>query len=110
MPEGTEAKIKQDLSAEIVQLDESYRQIRSSLSEKEYDAFAVACSIRAFKDSLSRASAYTLTLYKLRGQKVNIPWEQLFTNLITRWLQSMFLNHLNSEKLYRQSFLCQKLN
>ncbi|MGD6808895.1 MAG: hypothetical protein ACQCN3_04275 [Candidatus Bathyarchaeia archaeon] len=81
MPEGTEAKIKQDLSAEIVQLDESYRQIRSSLSEKEYDAFAVACSIRAFKDSLSRASAYTLTLYKLRGQKVNIPWEQLFTNL-----------------------------
>jgi hypothetical protein len=43
--EGTEAKIKQDLSAEIVQLDESYRQIRSSLSEKEYDAFAVACSI-----------------------------------------------------------------
>jgi hypothetical protein len=42
---------------------------------------AVASAIRAFKDSLSRASAYTLTLYNLQGQRVNIPWEQLFTTL-----------------------------
>ncbi|XHH09308.1 MAG: hypothetical protein ACFCUE_01405 [Candidatus Bathyarchaeia archaeon] len=81
MSEGTETQIKQDLFAEIVHLEESYRQIKSSLSAKDYDALTVASALRAFKDSLSRASAYTLTLYNLRGQRVNIPWEQLFTNL-----------------------------
>ncbi len=81
MSEGTEAKIKQDLSAEIINLEQTYRQIKISLSAKDYDALEVASAIRGFKDSLSRASAYTLTLYKLKGLKVNIPWEQLFTNL-----------------------------
>jgi hypothetical protein len=81
MPEGTEAKIRQDLSAEIVNLEESYRQIRSSLSAQDFDSLAASSAIRAFKDSLSRASAFTLTLYNLRGHRVNIPWDQLFTNL-----------------------------
>lgn len=81
MPEGTETKIKLDLSAEIVHLVECYRQIKNSLAAANYDGLALASAIRAFKDSLSRASAYTLTLYNLKGQRVNIPWEQLFTNL-----------------------------
>jgi hypothetical protein len=81
MQDGTEAKIRQDLSAEIVNLEESYRQLRSSLSAKDYDALIVASSLRAFKDSLDRASAFTLTLYNLHGHRVNIPWEQLFKNL-----------------------------
>jgi hypothetical protein len=81
MPEETEAKIKQDLSAEIDYLQESYHQLKNVFAAKEYDQLATATSIRAFKDSLSRASAYTMTLYNLRGHRVNIPWEQLFTNL-----------------------------
>ncbi len=81
MPEGTEAKIKQDLSAEIDYLQESYHQLKNVFAAKDYDQLATATAIRAFKDSLSRASAYTMTLYNLRGHRVNIPWEQLFTNL-----------------------------
>jgi hypothetical protein len=81
MPEGTEAKIKQDLSAEIDYLQESYHQLKNAFATKDYDQLATATAIRAFKDSLSRASAYTMTLYNLRGHRVNIPWEQLFTNL-----------------------------
>jgi hypothetical protein len=37
--------------------------------------------MQTFKDSLSRASAYVLALYNLRGRHVTIPWEQLFTSL-----------------------------
>jgi hypothetical protein len=81
MPEGTEAKIRQDLSAEIDYLQESYHQLKNVFAAKDYDQLATATAIRAFKDSLSRASAYTMTLYNLKGHRVNIPWEQLFTNL-----------------------------
>jgi hypothetical protein len=41
----------------------------------------VVQTLHAFKDSLSRASAFVLALYNLKGKKVNIPWEPLFTNL-----------------------------
>jgi hypothetical protein len=81
MPEGTEAKIKQDLLAEIDNLQFSYRELKNAFAAKEYDQMTAATAIRAFKDSLNRASAYTMTLYNLRGHRVNIPWEQLFTNL-----------------------------
>ncbi|MCL1977730.1 MAG: hypothetical protein FWG55_06510 [Candidatus Bathyarchaeota archaeon] len=81
MSEGTEVKIRQDLLAEIVFLEESYRQLKSSLSANVYDALAVVSALKAFKGSLSRASAYTLTLYNLRGKRINITWEQLFTHL-----------------------------
>jgi hypothetical protein len=81
MPEGTEAKIRQDLSVEIDNLQESYHQLKNAFAAKDYDQLAAATAIRAFKDSLNRASAYTMTLYNLRGHRVNIPWEQLFTNL-----------------------------
>jgi hypothetical protein len=37
--------------------------------------------MQTFKDSLSRASAYVLALYNLKGRRVNIPWESLFTSL-----------------------------
>ncbi len=81
MPEGTEGKIKQDLIAEIVNLEQNYRLIRGSMSAKDYDPIAVGATLKDFKDSLSRASAYTLALYNLNGQRVKIPWEQLFTTL-----------------------------
>jgi hypothetical protein len=37
--------------------------------------------ILSFKDSLSRASAFVLALYNLKGRRVSIPWEPLFTSL-----------------------------
>jgi hypothetical protein len=81
MPEGTEAKIKQDLFAEIINLEKNYRLIRSSISAKEYDSITIGATLKDFKDSLSRASAFIMALYNLNGQRVKIPWEQLFTNL-----------------------------
>jgi len=81
MTEGTEAKIKQDLIAEIANLEQTYRLIKSNLSAKNYDPIAVGTTLKDFKDSLSRASAFTLALYNLHGQRVKIPWEQLFTTL-----------------------------
>jgi hypothetical protein len=81
MSEGAEAKVKQDLSAEITRLEESYRKIHSGLSAKEYDASAVVSALKAFKDSLNRASAYILTLFTLKGKQVNISWDHLFTHL-----------------------------
>lgn len=81
MPEGTEAKIRQDLTAEIDNLQKCYLELKNAFEVKDYDQLTTATAIRAFKDSLSRASAFTMTLYNLRGHRVNIPWEQLFTNL-----------------------------
>ena len=76
-----EVKIKQDLSVEIALLEDSYRQIVSGLSARDYDASAVASALKTFKDSLSRASAFTLTLYTLRGKQFNVSWDHLFTHL-----------------------------
>jgi hypothetical protein len=81
MTEGTEAKIRQDLIAEIANLEQNYRLIKSSLAAKNYDSIAVGASLKDFKDSLNRASAFTLAFYNLHGQIVKIPWEQLFTTI-----------------------------
>jgi hypothetical protein len=76
-----EVKIRQDLSAEIALLESSYRQVISGLSARDYDASVVASALKTFKDSLSRASAFTLTLYTLRGKQINISWDHLFTHI-----------------------------
>ena len=81
MQNDTESKIKQDLFAEIQNLDQNYKIIKSFVSGKDYDAIAIGGSIQAFRDSLSRASAFVLALYNLKGKRVNIPWEPLFTSL-----------------------------
>jgi len=81
MPEDAEARIKQDLFVEIQNLEQNYRLIESFLSGKDYDALTIGGSIQSFKDSLSRASAFVLALYNLKGKRVNIPWEPLFTSL-----------------------------
>lgn len=77
----TEKRLKDDLLAEIHNLENYYALLSSYLSGKEYDAAQVRSTLQAFKASLSRASAYLLTLYNLKGQRVKIPWESLFTNL-----------------------------
>jgi len=51
------------------------------MAGKDYDVSVLGQSIQSFKDSLSRASAFVLALYNLKGKRVNIPWEPLFTNL-----------------------------
>lgn len=76
-----EAKIKQDLLAEFESLEQNFGVIRSFIGGKDYDSLAVGGVIQSFKDSLSRASAYVLALYNLKGRRVNIPWEPLFTSL-----------------------------
>ncbi|MGA3290110.1 MAG: hypothetical protein ABSD42_07730 [Candidatus Bathyarchaeia archaeon] len=81
MQDNTEVRIKQDLFAEIQNLEQNYEVIESILSGKEYDALAIGGVIQAFKDSLSRASAFVLALYNLKGKRVSIPWEPLFTSL-----------------------------
>jgi hypothetical protein len=81
MPEETEIKLKHDLYAEIVLLEDSYRQINNSLLATDYDASTVAHALKTFKDSLNRASAYALALYTLKGKKVNFSWDHLFIHL-----------------------------
>ncbi len=81
MQDTTAARIKQDLSTEILNLEQNYKVIKSFLSGKDYDVTDLTACLQAFKDSLSRASAFVLALYNLKGKRVNIPWEPLFTTL-----------------------------
>ena len=81
MQDNTEAKIKQDLIAEIQNLEQNYMVIKNFLSGKDYDNITIGQSIQSFKDSLSRSSAFVLALYNLKGKRVNIPWDPLFTSL-----------------------------
>ena len=81
MADNTETKIKQDLFAEIQNLEQNYKVIRSFLSGTDYDAITLGGTIQSFKDGLNRASAFVLALYNLKGKRVNIPWEPLFTSL-----------------------------
>lgn len=76
-----EIKIKYDLNNEIINLERNYQVLGSFIAGKDLDILTVSTSIQAFKDSLSRASAYVLALYNLKGKRVNIPWEPLFTSL-----------------------------
>lgn len=77
----TEAQIKKDLLAEIPILDQNYRIIAGFVAGQDLDPSAIGTSILSFKNSLHRSSAYVLTLYNLRGQRITIPWEALFNNL-----------------------------
>ena len=81
MSMDTEAKIKQDILAEIQVMNENYRILAGFIAGQDYDPATVGNSMQAFKDSLSRASAYVLALYNLKGRRVTIPWDPLFTNL-----------------------------
>lgn len=77
----TELKIKQDLFVEIRNLEQNHSVIRGFIAGKDYDALVIGGTLRSFKDSLNRASAFVLSLYNLKGQRVNIPWEPLLTSL-----------------------------
>jgi len=81
MQNDVETKIKQDLLFEIQNLEQNYSVIRSFVAGTDYDVEVIGTSIQTLKDSLSRASAFVLALYNLKGKRVNIPWESLFTSL-----------------------------
>jgi hypothetical protein len=81
MQNEAEAKIKQDLTEEIKKLEQNYRIIKGFIAGQDVDTLTLSTSIQSFKDSLSRASAFVLALYNLKGERVNIPWETLFTSL-----------------------------
>ena len=76
-----EERIKQDLFVEVQNLEQNYSVIGSFVSGKDYDSLVIGGTLQSFKDSLSRASAFVLALYNLKGKRVNIPWEPLFTSL-----------------------------
>jgi hypothetical protein len=81
MQNDAEARIKQDLLVEIQNLQHNYIVIDGFIAGKEYDVSVIGNSIQSFKDSLNRASAFVLALYNLKGKRVNIPWDPLFTSL-----------------------------
>jgi hypothetical protein len=81
MHDDAEARIKLDLTQEIQTLQENYALIKKYLSGANYPITEMIGIIKAYKDSLNRASAFVLAFYNLRGQRVNIPWEPLFTSL-----------------------------
>jgi hypothetical protein len=81
MQTNAEDKIKQDLLVEIQVLEQNYQVIKGFIMGKECEVAVLGESVKSFKDSLSRASAYVLALYNLKGQRVNIPWESLFNSL-----------------------------
>lgn len=81
MQNDTETKIKQDLLAETQNLEQNFRVIANFISGQDYEVTVIGSSIQSFKDSLSRASAFVLALYNLKGKRVNIPWEPLFTSI-----------------------------
>ena len=81
MQNDPETKIKQDLLAEIQNLEHNYEIIANFTAGIEYEVTVIGSSLQSFKDSLSRASAFVLALYNLKGKRVNIPWDPLFTNL-----------------------------
>ena len=81
MAGNAEANIKQDLFVEIQNLEQNYAVMRSFLGGEDYDNITLGQTIQSFKDGLSRASAFVLALYNLKGKRVSIPWEPLFTSL-----------------------------
>jgi len=81
MQNDAEKQIKQDLLKEIHNLEDNHRLISGFIAGNDYDPATIGNSMQTFKDSLSRASAFVLALYNLKGRRVNIPWESLFTNL-----------------------------
>ena len=81
MQNDAETKIKQDLLVEIQNLENNYEIIANFTAGIEYEVAIIGSSLQSFKDSLSRASAFVLALYNLKGKRVNIPWDPLFTNL-----------------------------
>jgi hypothetical protein len=81
MVDSAESKLKQDLLQEITVLQESSGVLGDFLGGKDFDIMQISGNVKTFKDSLSRASAYVLALYNLKGKRVTIPWEPLFTSL-----------------------------
>jgi hypothetical protein len=78
---GTENRLKLDLLGEIETLENYFKILRNCLAGTDCVAIEIRDSLQNFKGSLSRASAYLLALYNLKGQRIKIPWESLFTNL-----------------------------
>lgn len=76
-----EKRIKEDLLEQIGNLENQYTTIKKYLSNGEYDALEIKCNVQIFKETLEKVSAYVLTLYNLKGQRVKIPWDSLVTNL-----------------------------
>ena len=81
--ENTEAQLRRDLKSEIDALEKRYETIKNYLAGVEMDNFEIVGALQAWKDDLSVISAHILTLYQLKGQRTEITWDPLFTNIDT---------------------------
>ncbi len=81
MQDEKDAHIKSQLTAEIQSLEETYFTLRDYLLGKDYDSLEMVGTLRVFKDKLDGISAHILTFYTLKGQRTNITWEQLLSNI-----------------------------
>lgn len=83
MQDGSDARIKSELSAEIAALEENYQTIKKYMLGAEYDAAEIVGTLQVFKTGLDRVSAHILTFYTLKGHRTKITWDSLLNNLGT---------------------------
>jgi hypothetical protein len=83
MQDGSDARIKSELIAEITALEEHYQTIKKYLLGAEYDPAEIVGTLQVFKTGLDRVSVHILTFYTLKGHRTKITWESLINNLAT---------------------------
>jgi len=81
MRDGTDEIIKTKLYGEIETLEQQYRALKDYLAGKEDASLEIIGTLRGFRSTLSKISTHILTLYTLEGQKTNITWDSLLTNM-----------------------------
>jgi hypothetical protein len=81
MRDGTDEIIKTELYGEIETLEKQYRTLKGYLSGTEDEGLEIVGTLRGFRSTLSKISMHILTLYTLEGQKTQITWDSLFTNI-----------------------------
>ena len=81
MRDGTDEIIKTELYGEIETLEKQYRTLKGYLSGAKTEGLEIIGTLRGFRSTLSKISMHILTLYTLEGQKTQITWDSLFTNI-----------------------------
>lgn len=81
MLDARDAKVKNELRAEIEAIQDLYKKLCNYLSGAENDALEGVGTLQVFKDRLNAISAHILTFYTLKGQKTKITWEPLLVNI-----------------------------
>jgi hypothetical protein len=81
MRDGTDEIIKTKLYSEIEILEKQYCVIKGFLAGKEPANLEIIGVLQRFRNTLNKISTHILTLYTLEGQKTEITWDSLLTNI-----------------------------